>query len=118
MSMRTSGCTTCAALLFLLAAGPAGAEGLTQEAEPIPDSTTSVTAAAEAVETSADTGSIDRAVDVAAGPVMEVVNRDALGRTISTYYCRTVSVARIHRTFLGFVAFKFWQRKRWCWNYP
>ena len=118
MSMRTSGCTTCAALLFLLAAGPAGAEGQTQEAEPIPDSTTSVTAAAEAVETSADTGSIDPAVDVAAGPVMEVVNRDSLGRTISTYYCRTVSVARIHRTFLGFVAFKFWQRKRWCWNYP
>ena len=118
MSMRTSGCATCAALLFLLAAGPAGAEGQTPEAEPIPESSTSLTAAAEAVETSAETELVDPEVDIAAGPVAEVVHRDTLGRTISTYYCRTVGVARVHRTFLGFVAFKFWQRKRWCWNYP
>jgi len=118
MSMRTSGCATCAALLFLLAAGPADAERQTQQAEPIPKSTTSVTGAAEAVETSAETGLIEPEVDIAAGPVAKVVSRDTLGRTISTYYCRTVGVARVHRTFLGFVAFKFWQRKRWCWRYP
>ena len=118
MSMRTSGCATCAALLFLLAAGPAGAERQAQEAKPVPESSTSVTAAAEAVETSAETGLIDPDVDIAAGPVAELVSRDTLGRTISTYYCRTVGAARVHRTFLGFVAFKCWQRKRWCWSDP
>src|SRR5688500_10971168 len=100
MSMRTSGCATCAALLSLLTAGPAVAVG--QSPEGIPESSTSVTAAADAVETSTATGSIDPEIDVAAGPVTEVVNRDSLGRTISTYYCRTVGVARVHRTFLGF----------------
>jgi hypothetical protein len=117
MSKRTFGCAACAALLFLVAAGPAGAEGHTKEAEPIPERSPSV-AVAVAAGTRADAGSTDPAVKVAAGPVVQVVKRDLLGRTISTYYCRTLSVARVHRTFLGFVAFKFWQRKRWCWSYP
>ena len=112
MSMRTFGCAACAALLFL-ATGPAGAEGQTKEAERIPERSLSLVAAA-----GADAGSTHLEVKVAAGPVAQVVKRDSLGRTISTYYCRTVSVARVHRTFLGFVAFKFWQRKRWCWSYP
>jgi hypothetical protein len=114
MSMRTLGCAACAALLFLVAAGTAGAEGQTQEAEPIPERPSSV-AAAEAVPARPDA---DATVKVVRGPVAQMVKRDPLGRTISTYYCRTVSVARVHRTFLGFVAFKFWQRKRWCWSYP
>ena len=113
MSMRTFGCAACAALLFLVATGPAGAEGQTKEAEQIPERSPSVVVAA-----GADARSTDLEVKVAAGPVVQMVKRDSLGRTIATYYCRTVSVARIHRTFLGFVAFKFWQRKRWCWSYP
>lgn len=115
MSMRTLGCAACAALLFLVAAGTAGAEGQTQEAEPIPERPSSA-AAAEAVPARPDAA--DAKVKVVRGPVAQMVKRDSLGRTISTYYCRTVSVARVHRTFLGFVAFKFWQRKRWCWSYP
>lgn len=114
MSMRTFGCATCAAFLFLVAAGPAGAEAQAREAESIPGTP----AAAEAAEVTADELSADLEVDVAAGPVAQEVERDSLGRTNSTYYCRTVSVARVHRTFLGFVGFKFWQRKRWCWRYP
>jgi hypothetical protein len=113
MSMRTFGCPACAALLFLVATGPAGAEAQTKEAERIPERSPSV-----AVAAGADADSTDPEVKVAAGPVVQVVKRDSLGRTISTYYCRTLSVARVHRTFLGFVAFKFWQRKRWCWSYP
>ena len=113
MSMRTFGCAACAALLFLVATGPAGAERQTKEAEQIPERSLSLVAAA-----GADAGSTHLEVKVAAGPVAQVVKRDSLGRTISTYYCRTLSVARVHRTFLGFVAFKFWQRKRWCWSYP
>jgi len=114
MSMRTFGCAACAALLFLVAVGPAGAEGQTREAEPISQRPPSAAAAGAR----ADAGSIDPEVKVAAGPAVQVVKRDSLGRMISTYYCRTLSVARVHRTFLGFVAFKFWQRKRWCWSYP
>ena len=36
----------------------------------------------------------------------------------NVYYCRRVDVARVHRTTLGFVAFKFWHWKRWCYRYP
>ena len=115
MSMRTFGCAACIALLFLVAAGPAGAEGQTKEAEPIPERSSSA-AAAEAVPARPEAA--DAKAKVVRGPVVQMVKRDSLGRTISTYYCRTVSVARVHRTFLGFVAFKFWQRKRWCWSYP
>jgi hypothetical protein len=115
MSMRTFGCAACTALLFLVAAGPAGAEGQTKEAEPIPERSSSA-AAAEAIPARPDAA--DAKVKVVRGPVVHMVKRDSLGRTTSTYYCRTVSVARVHRTFLGFVAFKFWQRKRWCWSYP
>ena len=114
MSMRTFGYAACAALVFLVAAGPAGAEGQTREAEP----TSQRPPSAPAAGATADAGSIDPEVKVAASPAVQVVKRDSLGRTISTYYCRTLSVARVHRTFLGFVAFKFWQRKRWCWSYP
>jgi hypothetical protein len=32
--------------------------------------------------------------------------------------CRTVDVAHVGRTVLGFVAYKFHQVKRWCWKYP
>jgi hypothetical protein len=115
MSVRTFGCATGAALLFLFAAGPADAAGRTQEAEPIPER--SASAAAEAAAARWDAAA-DPAVKVVRGPVVQMVKRASLGRTLSTYYCRTVSVARVHRTFLGFVAFKFWQRKRWCWSYP
>jgi hypothetical protein len=115
MSMRTSGCATCAALLFLVATGSAGAEGQTERAERISERSAPVAVAAGAT---AEGGSTDPEVKVAAGPVVQMVKRDSLGRMISTYYCRTLSVARVHRTFLGFVAFKFWQRKRWCWSYP
>jgi len=34
------------------------------------------------------------------------------------YYCRTARVARVHRSLLGFVLFKYWHWKRWCWRYP
>ncbi len=34
------------------------------------------------------------------------------------YYCRRVDVARVHRSLLGFVVFKFWHWKRWCYRYP
>jgi hypothetical protein len=34
------------------------------------------------------------------------------------YYCRRVDVARVHRTLIGAVAFKFWHWKRWCYRYP
>jgi len=119
MNMRTLGCAACAALLFLVAAGPAGAKGQGTEAEPILEAAASVSAGAEAEGASAVAGSVAaEEVDVDASPVVQEVDRDALGRTIATYYCRTLSVARVHRTFLGFVAFKFWQRKRWCWRYP
>jgi hypothetical protein len=36
----------------------------------------------------------------------------------NVYYCRRVDVARVHRTLLGAVAFKFWHWKRWCYRYP
>ncbi len=36
----------------------------------------------------------------------------------NAYYCRRVDVARVHRTALGFLAFKFWHWKRWCYRYP
>jgi hypothetical protein len=32
--------------------------------------------------------------------------------------CRSVDVARIGRSALGFVVYKFHQVKRWCWSYP
>jgi hypothetical protein len=32
--------------------------------------------------------------------------------------CRAVDVARVGRSLLGFVVYKFWQRKNWCWSYP
>jgi len=32
--------------------------------------------------------------------------------------CRSVDVARVARSPLGFVVFKFHQVKRWCWRYP
>lgn len=32
--------------------------------------------------------------------------------------CRGVAVARVGRTLLGFVAYKYWQYKEWCWSYP
>jgi hypothetical protein len=115
MSVRTFGCAAGAALLFLFVAGPAGAAGQTLEAESIPDRWASAATAAAAVRVDA---AGDPMVRVVRGPVVQLVKRASLGRTLSTYYCRTVSVARVHRTFLGFVAFKFWQRKRWCWNYP
>lgn len=117
MSMRTFGCAACAALLFLVAAGPEGAEAQANEAESIPETSASVAAGAASAATAA-AESAGPEVDIAAGPVVQQVKRGSLGRAISTYYCRTVSVARVHRTFLGFVAFKFWQRKRWCWSYP
>ncbi len=34
------------------------------------------------------------------------------------YHCRRVDVARVERSLLGFVVFKFWHWKRWCWKYP
>lgn len=34
------------------------------------------------------------------------------------YYCRTARVARVHRSLFGFVLFKYWHWKRWCWRYP
>ncbi len=34
------------------------------------------------------------------------------------YQCRRVDVARVERSLLGFVVFKFWHWKRWCWRYP
>ncbi len=36
----------------------------------------------------------------------------------NVYYCRRVDVARVHRSLLGFVVFKFWHWKRWCYRYP
>jgi hypothetical protein len=32
--------------------------------------------------------------------------------------CRTVDVARVGRSPLGFVVYKFHHVKRWCWRYP
>jgi hypothetical protein len=116
MSMRTFGCAACAAF-FLAAAGPAGAKAETMEAQPIPETSATVPGAMETAGATTDAAT-NPEVDVAAGPVVQEVELDSLERRISTYYCRTVSVARVHRTFLGFVAFKFWQRKRWCWRYP
>ena len=79
----------------------------------------SLTAAAEGVETSGETELVDN---------LRSTLPQALLRRLSTatrwagrsdrYYCRTVGVARVHRTFLGFVAFKFWLRKRWCLELP
>src|SRR5687767_4179751 len=100
MSVQTFGCAAGAALLFLFAAGPAGAAGQTQEAEPIPERWPSVATEAAATVDAAE----DPMVRVVRGPVVQMVKRASPGRTLSTYYCRTVSVARVHRTFLGFVA--------------
>jgi hypothetical protein len=36
----------------------------------------------------------------------------------NVYYCRRVDVARVHRSLLGFVVFKFWHWKRWCYRHP
>jgi hypothetical protein len=36
----------------------------------------------------------------------------------SRYGCRRLDVARVQRSLLGFVVFKFWHWKRWCWDYP
>ena len=32
----------------------------------------------------------------------------------NVYYCRRVDVARVHRSLLGFVVFKFWHWNPWC----
>ena len=32
--------------------------------------------------------------------------------------CRSVGVARVGRSVLGFVTYKFWQQKDYCWTYP
>jgi hypothetical protein len=40
------------------------------------------------------------------------------GDCADVYYCRRVDVARVHRTLVGAVAFKFWHWKRWCYRYP
>ena len=34
------------------------------------------------------------------------------------YYCRTARVARYQRSLLGFILFRYWHWKRWCWRYP
>lgn len=90
-----------AAALLALAAGPATAATDGNPGELVPTILAADDPDVLVVETPAE---LDPAVDT-------------LAKVIPTY-CRTLSVARIHRTFLGFVAFKFWQRKRWCWRYP
>lgn len=47
-----------------------------------------------------------------------VVRRTASLRRISGSGCQAVSVARVGRSLLGFVTYKFWQQKNWCWTYP
>lgn len=32
--------------------------------------------------------------------------------------CRGVDAARVGRSLFGFVTYKFWQHKDWCWTYP
>lgn len=34
------------------------------------------------------------------------------------YSCRTVRVARYERSLLGFILFRYWHWKRWCWRFP
>ena len=108
MCKRTLGCAICAVFVFVVAAGSGGAA---QEPESVAETLAPSAAMDKTVGTDAD-------VDIVAGPVSREVKQGSFGRSISTYYCRTVRVARVQRTFLGFVAYKFWQRKRWCWRYP
>jgi hypothetical protein len=34
------------------------------------------------------------------------------------YWCRTARVARYQRSLLGFILFRYWHWKRWCWRSP
>ena len=40
------------------------------------------------------------------------------GKKLAPYRCRTAKVAYVRHTLLGFVAYRFWMRRSWCWRYP
>ncbi len=69
-------------------------------------------AAAHAQEVEPDKRVLLLDEEVVEEPLTRYVSAD------SSYSCRTVRIAKTHRTLLGFVAFRFWQRKHWCWDYP
>jgi hypothetical protein len=52
-------------------------------------------------------------VTLVAGAVIFPASADA-----SRSGCRTVDIARVGRSPLGFVVYKFHHVKRWCWRYP
>lgn len=82
-----------------------------------------------------DDGSSDPTVLVESGPAVsedegatgEVIEEpietytdtvDGVLAKPTTYQCRTVRVPYVKHTLLGFVAYKWWMRRRWCWRYP
>lgn len=58
----------------------------------------------------------DRKTEAEALP--SAVRMPASVRRTTSSGCRSVSVARVGRSLLGFVTYKFWQQKDWCWTYP
>ena len=52
----------------------------------------------------------------AGDPAIEIHAEGAAAQSAAG--CRSVDVARIGRSALGFVVYKFHQVKRWCWSYP
>lgn len=59
---------------------------------------------------------LDRKAERDAAPAS--VRMPASVRRIASSGCRSVSVARVGRSLFGFVTYKFWQQKDWCWTYP
>ena len=65
----------------------------------------------------AEARAAESAQTTAAGLGAAQVTSSSLAGT-SAAGCRTVDVARIGRSLLGFVVYKFHQVKRWCWDFP
>jgi len=103
-----------ALLAATLAGGLAGAARAQEEA-PTPEELVSSEAVAEGVSRLCGGGGGDSPPTLLSRSLRAAASAEECAQP---YFCRTARVARVHRSLLGFVLFKFWHWKRWCWRYP
>jgi hypothetical protein len=60
----------------------------------------------------------DRRPDGEKAPGPAALRQPASVRRTASSGCRSVGVARVGRSLFGFVTYKFWQQKDYCWSYP
>ncbi len=102
------------AVAFGLWAGAASPASATDFEEPMTDEDIAATETSAGPEEWECGGGSDGPVTSSSAARLSAASDDCADR----YYCRRVDVARVHRSLLGFVVFKFWHWKRWCYRYP